>query len=545
MKTFLRFSTALISVFLVAIGSSKADIAVEGHPNEHHVANGRYFRDPRPDGSVEYKAFRSDETFTSPQLIKYNLATGRWELLLQRRAGGAPELAASSDVASSVNVLASGWRTSPSTGPVSVSSPLKVYIAIEQYASCSSCSWNNSRTWSSGIIPRAYDNVMIDGNVSIDTPSKCNNLIIKTSYTAIRSLVGRSSESKLKLYGNLRHELGTLMDVVELEFAGNTVQTIEMSFSPGTVLTSRVIINTLKNLVLNSPFRFVQYGSKCVTTFVKGKIHLGDHDLICQDIVDADETRFVVTNGNGMLRFFPRMPGEGMLHRFPVGPSADRYTPILVLFATANREYSDMRAKAKYDSGIFPSYSERVNVLYTVDHGTSLPASGTPLTWVYQFQWEQTDAIWGFNPDYPVQIQKWNGSSWSAPIVRGSVTGTDPYRILFTARSTGVNHFGLITETKRVVGARLSAEEGEANTKLDFTTFPNPATTSGFNVNVGNPETAELRLQSISGLTMPFNAVKNSDNSLAISPIQDLIPGVYLLQVKENEKIRVHKVLVR
>lgn len=550
MKTFFRFSIVLFSALFAVVGSSKADIAVEGYPNQHHVANGRYLRDLRPDRSLEYKAYRSDENYTA-QLIRYNLATGRWELYLTKRAGGEPERVAWSDVVPSTNVIVSGWRTTTDTpGTVYVSWPLKVYIPIDQYATCSSCNWSNPLTWPSRIVPRTYDNVIIDGNVLLDVPSKCNNLLVKTGTVSspIRSLVGRSPESKIKIHGNLEHQLGTLLDVVEIEFAGNEIQTIETDISRGvTIYTSRVRINNSKQINLGSAFSFARSGTiRCETIFEKGKISLGSYDLTCESITGADETRFVVTNGAGMLKLYAPREGEAMLHRFPVGPSTDRYTPIMVLFATANRGFATMRAKAAYNPSIFLP-GRHVNIVYTVDHGTALPPSGTPLTWVYQFQWDAADATTDFNPAHPVEIKKWNGSLWSDAIAGPVVTGTGPYKTLFTARSTSVNHFGVSTQIKRPA-ERLNAEEVEvknAEMEVDFTTFPNPATSGGFKVRVGDADAAKIKLVNLSGASIRFRAEKESANTVSLLPLDTMFPGVYILHVQEKNLVRTHKVLIK
>ncbi|NIJ52766.1 T9SS type A sorting domain-containing protein [Dyadobacter arcticus] len=550
MKNFFRIIIVVAMTFLAATLTSKAEIALEGYPNEQHIANGRYLSYFLPGGGIEYRANRSDATY-SAQVIRYNLATGRWGLYLTRRSGGAPELVAWSDVTSSISVIASGWRTVPGSGTVYVTWPLKVYNTIEQNTSCySGCVWSNPRTWTSGIVPRAYDNVTIDGNILLDVPGKCHSLTVRTgtSSSPTRSLVGRVHETKLKLYGNLFKGNGTLLDLHELEFAGNAVQSIETNDRYKITYAARIRINNPAGIQLRSEFGFMKYGTvRSELIFIKGKIYLGNYDFLCENIVDADETRFFVTNGTGMLKFFPRWAGEAMLRRFPVGPSDDRYTPMMVLFASANRDFSGMRAKASYSPAIFTP-ENHVNILYTVDHGTALPPSGTPLTWVYQFQWDAADATSSMVAGDPVTVRRWNGSSWSGSVASGIATGSDPFKYLFSTRSIGVNNFGLITETKRVVGTRLSAEESEMNApepKMEFTTFPNPAPSGGFNVNVADPSAAKLQLQSLSGLGIPFNSQRNSDNSIAIQPSQNLTPGMYLLQVRENDKTRVHKVLVK
>jgi hypothetical protein len=554
MKTFFVLIILLATTFNASAGI-KTDIALEKYPGAYNAVNGRYSYDGlSASGYPQYRANRSDDTFIAPQIIRFNPLLNRWELYLTKMVSGTP----TSQLAATGAGLGSGPADRKWTVFYPYGNPLGLYTALNVYETVvhttvpgwDYSSWSDGRSWSSGFVPRTYDNVIITKSFNVDMEGKCFNLkIISGSLSSYNILTGILPASAVRIYGKLEQEVRTLIDLPEIEFRGNDLQTISADLSSGySMRVLRVLINNPKNIQLVRSIGFMaRTGSKCETRLVKGKVLIGANVLTCQNITGADATRFFVTDGTGALYLTARTGSDPNFQFFPVGPSPERYTPMWVYFGSANRDYSNLLASAAYNPSMFLP-GDHVNVAYTVNHGSFVPSPGTLLSWVYQFQWNAGDATTGFDYSDRVEARKWNGTSWSGAIAEGVATGSGPYKYLFTSREGRVVTFGIHAVTKRIVGERISAEDIEMNkseTELDSAPFPNPAPASGFHINVNDAAKAQLHMQSLSGSPISVTTRVDSEHRLAVQPPQNIPTGVYILQVKEGSKTRFHKVLIR
>ncbi|MEO6285748.1 MAG: T9SS type A sorting domain-containing protein [Dyadobacter sp.] len=554
MKTFFTLIFCLATTFLASAGI-KTDIAVENYPGANNVVNGRYAYDGLgAAGYPQYRANRSDDTFIAPQIIRFNPLVNRWELYITKMVSGTPtsQLAATSP-GSGTGIVGKKWTVFYPYG-----NPLGLYTALNVYETVVHTTvpgwdysiWSDGRSWSSGFVPRTYDNVIITKSFNVNIEAKCNNLkLVEGTSGSFTVLTGAYAYSAVRIHGKLEQDVYTMIDLPEIEFRGNELQTVSADLSRGySMRVDRVLINNPKNIQLLTSIGFMaRVGSKCETRLVKGKVLIGAHVLTCQNITGADASRFFVTNGTGALYLTARTGTDPNFQFFPVGPSPERYTPMWVYFGSANRDYSNLLASAAYNPSLFlPGH--HVNVMYTVNHGSVVPAPGTLLSWVYQFQWNAGDATTGFDYSDRIESRKWNGTSWSAGISEGVATGSGPYKYTFGSREGRVVTFGIHAVTKRLAGERIGAEEVEMNKseiELDYAPFPNPAPASGFRVHVNDPATAQLRMQSLSGTVIDIATRVDSEHQLAVQPTRNITTGIYLLQVKEGSNTRVHKVLIR
>jgi hypothetical protein len=555
MKTFFTLIICLAITFQVTAGI-KTDIAVENYPGAYNVVNGRYSYDGVSAGYPQYRANRSDDTFIAPQIIHFNPLANRWELHITKMVSGIP----TSQLAATATGL--GLGTTPAGKKWTVfypyGNPLGLFTALNVYETVvhttvpgwDYSTWSDGRSWSSGFVPRTYDNVIITKSFHMDIEGKCNNLkIVAGSSSSYNILTGAYAYSAVRIHGKLEQDVHTIIDLPEIEFRGNELQTVSADLSAGySMRAGRVLINNPKNIQLLRSIGFMaRTGSKCETRLVKGKVLIGANVLTCQTITGADASRFFVTNGTGALYLTARTGTDPNFQFFPVGPSPERYTPMWVYFGAANREYSNLLASAAYNPSIFlPGH--HVNVVYTVNHGSFVPSPGTLLSWIYQFQWNAGDATTGFDYSDRVEPRKWNGTTWSGGITEGFATGSGPYKYTFSSREGRVVTFGIHAVTKRLVGERIAAGDVEINKseiELDYAPFPNPAPASGFHVSVNDPATAQLRMQSLSGTSIDIVTRVDSEHQLAVQPVQNITTGIYLLQVKEGSSTRVHKVLIR
>ncbi|MHA4740373.1 T9SS type A sorting domain-containing protein [Dyadobacter sp. MSC1_007] len=554
MKTFFVLIICLVTAFRSAAGI-KTDIALENYPNMHSVVNGRYFYDGLSTGGYpQYRANRSDENFIAPQVIRFNPLLNRWELHVTKMVSGIPtsQLAATG-TGSSESPASKNWSVSyPYGNPLGLHTALKVYETVVHttVAGYIYNNWSDGRSWSSGFVPRTYDNVIVTKSFNVDIEGKCNNLKITAgSPSSYNILTGLLSESAVRIYGKLEQEIHSLIDLPEIEFRGNSVQTISVDMSIGySIRANRVLINNPQNIQMLTSFKFTgRTGTKCETRFVKGKVYIGSFEATCENITGADATRFFVTNGTGSLSLTTRTGSDPNFQFFPIGPSADRYTPIGVYFGSGNRDYSNMLAKATYNPALFLP-GNRVNVLYTIDHGSLVPSPGTLLSWIYQFQWNAGDGTPGLDYSERIELRKWNGTGWTEGVTEGLATGSGPYKYTFSSREGGVVSFGIYAVPESLAGVRTSAEAFETNEHekgVDYAPFPNPAPASGFHVSVNDPATAQVRMHGLSGTPVDISTRIDSGNVLTVQPVQHISTGIYILQVKEGSRTSIHKVLIR
>ena len=75
--------------------------------------------------------------------------------------------------------------------------------------------------------------------------------------------------------------------------------------------------------------------------------------------------------------------------------------------------------------------------------------------------------------------------------------------------------------------------------------FPNPSDGRQLLVRLAGASDAVFCLRTISGLVLPFAQTQSLPDELALTPTHSLVPGIYLLSVKTQNKTLSQKVLVR
>jgi hypothetical protein len=182
MKTFFVLIILLATTFNASAGI-KTDIALEKYPGAYNAVNGRYSYDGlSASGYPQYRANRSDDTFIAPQIIRFNPLLNRWELYLTKMVSGTP----TSQLAATGAGLGSGPADRKWTVFYPYGNPLGLYTALNVYETVvhttvpgwDYSSWSDGRSWSSGFVPRTYDNVIITKSFNVDMEGKCFNLTI-------------------------------------------------------------------------------------------------------------------------------------------------------------------------------------------------------------------------------------------------------------------------------------------------------------------------------------------------------------------------------
>jgi hypothetical protein len=76
--------------------------------------------------------------------------------------------------------------------------------------------------------------------------------------------------------------------------------------------------------------------------------------------------------------------------------------------------------------------------------------------------------------------------------------------------------------------------------KTEFKVFPNPVTNQ---IKIANQNNASLTINLLDAFGKQILKPILSDNREVIIPVNDLSNGVYFLQIKEAEKIKIHKLI--
>ena len=545
----------LFVLVILAICSSSAlaapyipDYAVEGYPGSDNVINGRYQHHATySSGHHEFRSSRTDGVFLAPLSISWNSLAARWEIRVGKLVSGSlTRVVVATSYTRGITPPVKGWYVYyPYGNPLGLSTPLKVYQTETQNSLCD-CSWSNAAMWSSGFVPREYDNVVINHRVNLDVPGLCNNLKINsvTFPAAGNRLFGSGLDAVIKMNGNLDTGGSATIDIFSIEFTGNSQQTLKVDTERGFgIKMSRAIINNNWGIKLLSAYGFLARAGagRCETRFVKGKIILGNYILSCQTITGYNAQRFVVTNGSGYLFIEGNTAGTRYDTYFPIGSSESSYTPLRI-FCTSSAWTASLMARAKFDPTLFPS-TPHVNVIYQTESLVVRPGSDTPL-WVHQAYWYATDESTGFNRAAGVRVDRLTDTGWARTGSEGVPTGTGPY--MYTYNASTWEDFGIFqaTSSSRIAAESISNVQ-EVNDEIQTGVFPNPASQSGFKVKVNNANEVKIQLIAISGANLAFSVQKESSNIVSIQPHETMTPGVYILQIQENNSVRTHKVMIK
>ncbi len=173
-------------------------------------------------------------------------------------------------------------------------------------------------------------------------------------------------------------------------------------------------------------------------TFNSGHVQLGNHNLIMQtsaSIINANASRFVVTNGEGYLE---KMSLSATPFLFPAGNSTANYNPLILTNSGTTDHFGVRVLDGVYEDGeeaTLPITGGVVNASWEVIENT-LGGSVDLLT--VTPQWAQDDELPGFNRNEAV-VSWYNGSNWELnPNEVGSASGGNPYTFTRNNGSPGV-----------------------------------------------------------------------------------------------------------
>ncbi|MEO6284225.1 MAG: T9SS type A sorting domain-containing protein [Dyadobacter sp.] len=552
MKTLFTFLFLTVYSLTCVAGPVIADVAVEGYPGANNIINGRYkYYKTSTTGHLLFQSDRTDGVFLKPLIISWNSLAARWEISVTKIVSGAStRVTVATSSFTGTYPPGKGWSVLyPYGNPLGLYTPMSVYETIEQTSTCDRCRWSSPTTWSSGILPRAYDNVTINSDVQLDMEAICHTLKVNSVATFPydgHSLTGSTSVARLKLNGNLDVGVSGRIEIYSLEMAGNARQTLQSNSERGVwIRMQRAIINNPYGVSLLSPFGFfsIPSAAACETQFVKGKIVLDNYILSCQTILGAAVDRYVVTNGTGYLVLPANNVGSTYNRYFPIGSSENSYTPLRISNTTTSWSVQLM-ARAEYNASLF-SATPHVNVLYQTRSLSVVRGPDTP-RWLHQAYWYAADESAGFNHSARVRVDRRTETAWAMTGSEGIPTATVPYSYVYNASTW--ESFGIFQATTG--SSRLSAEEKVSNLggnqdQGEYGTYPNPATAAGFKIRVDDADAAKIKLISISGSSIRFKTEKESPNTISLQPLDIMPAGIYILQVQDKNLIRTHKVIIK
>ncbi|GAB4027331.1 T9SS type A sorting domain-containing protein [Spirosoma koreense] len=111
-----------------------------------------------------------------------------------------------------------------------------------------------------------------------------------------------------------------------------------------------------------------------------------------------------------------------------------------------------------------------------------------------------------------------------------------PYRGTSYYRLRQVDHDG----SSQTFDARSVVIDGQ------YGVYPNPVVSrSGFTLQLDEPETAGLRLYSITGSETGLTRKTAGDQQVQLTPAAGLSPGLYILKVQERGTVREHRLMVQ
>jgi len=553
MKTLFTFLILAIYSLAGLAGPVINDVAVEGYPGDNHVVNGRYkYYATATTGHREFRSDRTDGIFLNPLTMSWDNFARRWEINVTKMVGGAStRVTVATSTFTGTNPPVKGWSVLyPLGNPLGLHTSLKVYETVTQYSLCDECRWSSPATWSSGFLPRAYDNVVINSNVILDIDGHCNNLKINPATTARFEGYDLTATGivRLKLHGNLDVGISGRLAIFSLELAGNTRQTLQRNSERGDgVSMQRAIINNPYGVRLLSTFGFLSLSTRppCETQFIKGKIFLDNYLLSCQTITGANADRYVVTNSTGYLVLPRNTVGMAYNQFFPIGSSDASYTPLRISNTTTSWRVT-LAARAEYAPSLFPSIPH-VNVIYKI---ANLGMEGGVVypRWTFQAYWNAADESEGFSHSSAVRVAKRTETGWIGTESVGIPTGTGPFSYVYNSGS--IDNFGIWQDERASASLRsaaVMADENAQSTNQDreYGSYPNPATSAGFKVRVDRADDAKIKLVSLSGTSIRFRAEKESVHTISLLPLDAMFPGIYILQVQEKNLVRTHKVVIK
>ncbi len=273
--------------------------------------------------------------------------------------------------------------------------------------------------------------------------------------------------SDLLLNGNLTLSSGTLdAGLYDVYIKGNWVNN-SGTFNYG---TRNVIFNgssaqqilgsaasTFYNLTLDNtngltvaPGTGIATSVRNTFTLSNGKISLGDHDLnigataVSGIISGAGSSKYIVTNGTGVLKQYNIGTGQRTSVDYPIGISSASYTPV-TLTVVNTTTVDNFSAKASQsvlvDGTSGAAYSaDVVDRTWNIAEGTT-GGSNVTLT----VQWNAGDELTSFDRTV-CYVSHYTGGAWGATSTDAAAAGSGPYTRV-SGTLTSFSPFGVGSHT--------------------------------------------------------------------------------------------------
>ena len=366
------------------------------------------------DGRNVYYAYRSFGVAVAPEIVRWNAGQSRWEIV-QTVAGGVGNVSvvvATNTNASIPNPPETGWV---GNGYSCNATETKVYVPIAQ-TTATSGNWSSPGTWTSGIVPRAYDNVTISSDVNVDVDATCYQLTIADF---------------VNVQGDANKKLRVLADVVGGTDSELNVPVVEM------VGTARQNygVSTIANLVVNNAagVNLTRSAGNTATSkldLMSGSIFISDFNLSLGSIPNSSPDRYVVTNGTGALTLGLKVEPGITTTTFPVGLTGTSfgYTPLKIIYP-GGTEAGDVSVRVKDSFTQAAPTTKNVALEWNI-------ASTIAGTAGIEFYWNLSNEAGGFNRN-SLAISRFNGTSWEVKASGQSAGGTGPY----SAQVSGITQF--------------------------------------------------------------------------------------------------------
>lgn len=199
----------------------------------------------------------------------------------------------------------------------------------------------------------------------------------------------------------------------------------------GTTATSfyNLILNNATGLTL-APSAGIITVVRNTLTLSSGKITLGNFDLnigangVSGSIASASSTKYLITNGTGVLRQYNMGTGQRTSVLFPIGISSASYTPVtwnMVGSSTVDNFSARVSQNVLVSGTSGNAYTTNVvDRTWNITEGTASGSSAT-LT----VQWNAVDELTSFNRS-SCYVSHYSGG-WTQTSANATSSGTNPY----------------------------------------------------------------------------------------------------------------------
>lgn len=287
--------------------------------------------------------------------------------------------------------------------------------------------------WMGGIANFSATGVAIDGNLTVKDDIDLGNasgtslymeMKVKGNYTqtgGIFDLSPNGAKGILKVAGSFTQTGGSIRESGTSQNSGIEFNgTVQQTASAVSIIDSLdIIVNNAANVSLGS--NAVVFDS---LIFTSGKVLLNNFNLGVGSVYNADNSKYVVTNGTGALAL-----GNVSSTVFPVGPSTSSYNPLTVT-GGGIAAYG-----VRVSTPIVPAPSTiaaTINRQWTIAIAGGTPVGNPNIT----FQYNDADAGVSCNPAGTMEIGRLNGASWIIQQASATPVGAGPRTVTATGVST-------------------------------------------------------------------------------------------------------------